>query len=182
MLLASLLLLATSMPAQGGLWEDISNFFSSSDSGSSEVATPVPQAVQTGLKLLPLLSQILGVTSGQAEGGMGAILQASRELLSGTEYGVLVDAIPNVNSLLKAAPAISENSGGDGGILGSALKMASEYSDTAKTGSQLVSQFQALGMSADMIPKFANVTSDYLKNTEHNEAANVLTAGLASFL
>lgn len=176
------LLLAVSMQAQAGFWEDISNFFSSSDNSGAEAATPTPQAVQTGLKLLPLLTQILGVTTGQAEGGMGAILQASRELLSGTEYGVLIDAIPNMDSLLKAAPAITDTTNSEGGMLGSALKIASEYSDTAKTGSQLVAQFQALGMSAEMIPKFANVASDYLQKTEHKEAANVLTTGLANLL
>lgn len=186
---------AFSLQANAGFWDSIGGFFSGSgDSAetpatSSQITTPnstaaavSPSMVQTGLQLLPLLTKTLGVSNNQAEGGMGAILQVAKTLLSGTEYGSLVNAIPNVDSLLAAAPALAQSSKSQGGLLNSALDMASEYSETARTGSQLVSQFQSLGLKPDMIPKFSEVTSNYLKQSDNAGAGALLTTAISSIL
>lgn len=176
------LLTTLSFQAQAGLWDSISSFFGGSDNSPATQAVSQPDLAQTGLQLLPLLTQQLGVSSAQAEGGMGALLQAAKILLSQTDYAVLAQAIPNSTNLLAAAPDFSATSKTEPGLLGSALAVASEYSETAKTGKQLISQFQSLGLNADMIPQFTNIASDYLKQTNNAEASGLLTSAFSALL
>lgn len=182
------LLASISLQAHAGFWDSVTGFFSSPEPNSTaqspaaQTTSSAPNLMQTGLQLLPLLTQQLGVSNAQAKGGMGALLQATKILLSGTDYAALAQAIPNTDALIAAAPNVAKTTQDDNNLLNSALKMASEYSDTAKTGSQLVSQFQSLGLSADMIPKFTGVANDYLKQTDSADAAQLLTSALSSFL
>lgn len=174
-------LASLSLPTQAGFWDDL---FGSSEpketAPASAQSTPAPSPsttntmVQTGLQLLPMLTQSLGVTGTQATGGMGALLQAAQTLLANTEYATLANAIPGAQSLIAAAPAVTESN--EGGLMNQAMSMASSYSPEAKAGSRLVSQFQSLGMSAEMIPKFSEVGADYLQQTGNPEAGALLTS------
>ncbi len=173
--------------AHAGIWDTITGWFGSEESKAEAQATEVIQEaapkeqttntatlIQKGVELIPLLTQTLGVSNGQAQGGMGAILQAAQVLLSGTEYGKLAGAIPNVSSLISAAPKLMNTEGKSNGLMDAALQTAAEHSDTVKAGSQLLSQFKDLGLSADMIPKFTQTTNDYLKQKGQSEAASLI--------
>ncbi|MFT5888335.1 MAG: hypothetical protein ACI9BO_001153 [Zhongshania sp.] len=144
---------------------------SSSAAGSS--------MAQTGLQLLPLLSQSLGVTGAQATGGMGALLQAAQLLLSGTDFGVLAKAIPGAETMLSAAPAVMAAANG-GGIMNSAMKMVGDQNPQVKAGAQLLGQFKSLGMGAEMIPKFSDVGSNYLKQNGNAEASVLLNTAISA--
>ena len=181
-----LALSTTAMQANAGIWDSITSFFGSSDEENvaevAPVAAPVADTtsmMNKGLQLLPLLTQQLGVSGEQAQGGMGALLQAAQILMSDTKFGALTQVIPNMSSLLSSAPTVSNESGG---LTDSLMKMAAEQSETVKTGTQLVSQFQSLGMGADMIPKFTGVAEDYLKQSSDPSTANLLTSALSSII
>jgi hypothetical protein len=133
---------------------------------------------QTGLQLLPRLSQSLGVTGAQATGGMGALLQAAQLLLSGTDFGVLAKAIPGAETMLSTAPAVMAAANG-GGMMNSAMKILGDQNPQVKAGAQLLGQFKSLGMAAEMIPKFSDVGSNYLKQNGDAEAS-VLNTSAAS--
>jgi hypothetical protein len=142
--------------------------------------TATGSMIQTGIQLLPLLSQTLGVSTSQATGGMGALLQTAQSLLSGNDFSVIANAIPGANDLLSAAPAV--NAVINGGMLDGAMKMVTDSNPSLKAGAQLVSQFKSLGMGAEMIPKFSDVGSNYLKQNGNAEASILLDAAISGAL
>jgi hypothetical protein len=173
--------------AQASLWDSVTSLFGGEStetqaapaaSATETTATKTSEMISTGLKLIPLLTQTLGVTDGQAEGGMGALLQAAQALMGGSDYSTLAQAIPSASALLSAAPALQTESGG---LMDTAMKMASEQSDTVKVGADLVSQFKTLGMGADMIPKFTDAAESYLTQSGSSDASGLLSSAL-SFL
>lgn len=177
---------AASMQANAGIWDSITSFFGSSEEEKVAEAAPAAEKAEsglmnTGLQLLPLLTQQLGVSGDQATGGMGALLQAAQALMPGTDFGKLSQMIPGASSLLSSAPALTDGDSG-GGLTGSVMKMAAEQSDTAKAGMQLVSQFKSLGMGADMIPKFTGVAESYLKQSDDPGTADLLTSALSNIM
>ncbi len=179
------LLACFSMNANAGIWDSIMGFFSGSEEEKVTEAAPAADnsaggLVATGLQLLPLLTQQLGVSGDQAKGGMGALLQTAQVLMSGSDFGKLSQMIPGASAMLSAAPQVSSES--SGGLTESVMKMAAEQSDTAKAGMQLVSQFKSLGMGADMIPKFTGVAESYLKQSDDPSTASLLTSALSNVL
>ena len=175
------------VPAHAGLWDSISGFFGSSDISDevavSEATAPVSQdtgLIATGVSLIPLLTQSLGVTDGQAEGGMGALLQAVQLLMPQSDFSSVAQAIPNVSSLMDAAPTVDTGSSSSGGLMDTAMQMAGEQSTTAKAGLDLVSQFKSLGLGADMIPQFSSVAEGYVTENSSAETGSLLTTALSS--
>lgn len=185
LLIATLAIATTS--AQASLWDSVTSLFGGSTAeDQTTVAAPAEASanstanmISTGLKLIPILTQTLGVTDGQAQGGMGALLQAAQVLMAGSDYSTLANAIPNASALLSAVPTQQTES--SGGLMDAAMKMASEQSDTVKVGADLVSQFKTLGMGAEMIPKFTEAAEGYLTESGSSDASGLLTSAL-SFL
>ena len=62
-------------------------------------------------KLIPLLTQSLGVTESQATGGAGAIFDYVKQKVSAEDFATITKALPGVDSLLKFAPKTSDLSG-----------------------------------------------------------------------
>lgn len=137
---------------------------------------------QAGLALIPMLTQSLGVTEAQATGGMGSIFQAVQGAITTTEFNSLSKAVPNMDSLLSAAPAVDTSIKGGGNLLSGAMDAAAQYGANTKVGAQLLSQFQALGLSPDMISKFSNVAMSYLQKGEMPQTADLLSTALSSVL
>lgn len=173
---------SVSAPSYAGFFD----FLTSGDDkeqATEPAAAPVAKSTSSdmlsqGLALLPLLTQSLNVSDTQASGGMGALLQAAQALLSKGDFGTLADAIPNASSLLADAPKLTEKSSGGSDLLNSAMDLAAEHNDTAKTASNLASQFKSLGLSTDMIPKFTETANGFLKQNGNSEASDLLTSAL----
>lgn len=129
--------------------------------------------------LIDSLSKQLGITDAQAEGGMGSLLGLAKDNLSSEEFSTLGSGIPNLSALLAAAPALSSQSGtgGLGGMLSSAGGLASSIGGI----SQLSSQFEALGLSPDMISKIASLAIEYFSG-QGGDTAALLQKGLSSVL
>ncbi|TVZ41380.1 uncharacterized protein VcgC/VcgE DUF2780 [Alteromonadaceae bacterium 2753L.S.0a.02] len=179
-----LFLVLIAAQAQAGIWDTISSWFGDSEEQATETAQPAAASttdtlVQQGIALLPFVMQQLGVTETQASGGVGALLQAATALLSDGESKSLLAAIPNATKLMASAP---KQSGETSNMLSGALKAAGEYSETAKVASQLTSQFDSLGLSADKIPAFTKTTQSYLDQTDNEQAGDLLGSALASLL
>tara|TARA_R110002049_G_scaffold291436_2_gene475379 strand:- start:396 stop:1118 length:723 start_codon:yes stop_codon:yes gene_type:complete len=142
-------------------------------------------ATNLAMGLLPTLTSQLGVTETQAEGGMGSLLQVAKGALSSDEFGQLSQGIPGMDTLLAAAPALgSKSSGGNAlsGMLSNAGGMAAGLGAMGK----LTEQFEALGLSSDMIMQFANIAISYFSSSDAPEGAgntgNLLQSGLSSIL
>lgn len=175
-----LILLSTAIsPLNAGMLDSVSGLLSSQSTTTtqSEAPTNTQTLIKTGTALLPLLTQSLNINNLQAEGGLGSLLQAAKTLISNDQFALLAKSIPSIDKLLAAAPAIKTNNT-DSSMLGSALKMAKQYSANTETGAQLQQRFQSLGLSTEMIPQFTQITSDYLSQNDNAEAANILSAAL----
>ncbi len=119
--------------------------------------------------LLPSLTQGLGVSNNQAEGGMGALLQLAQKNLSGDEFSSLSQGIPGIESMLSAAPGESKSaSAGLGGMISNIGGGAGSMGALGL----VTQQFQALGLSPDMVLKFAQMAIEYFSNSDEKATSN----------
>jgi hypothetical protein len=143
------------------------------------------KATDVAMGLLPMLTNQLGVTETQAEGGMGSLLQVAQGALSSDEFGQLGQGIPGMDSLLAAAPALGTKSAG-GNALTSMLSNAGGMVGGLGAMGQLTQQFEALGLSPDMIMQFANMAISYFSSSDatasESNTGDLLQTGLSTIL
>jgi len=104
------------------------------------------------------LTKQLGVNDAQAAGGTGAILAFAQQRLAAGDFDLIAKAIP-----------------GSEKYLGLAKQLLGGASVNDKAGLQ--SAFSKLGMSPDMLNKFAPIVTDYVGKTGGDQASKLL-AGL----
>jgi hypothetical protein len=154
-----------------------------------DTSSALEAASNMAIGLLPSITKQLGVTDAQAEGGMGALMQVAQSTLSSGEFSELSQGIPGMDTLLAAAPSLSGGAGksaGIGGLLSSVGGAASSLGSLAG----LTQQFEALGLSPDMIVQFATMAMDYFSgDSEESEGESeginigeLLQKGLGSIL
>lgn len=139
--LASLLLLGS-----------LSNVSAFDFSSVMQAVTPMANAGLSTNPLVGSLTKSLGVTPTQAIGGSAALLNNAKTKMKPTDFQSLTSSMPQVGTLLAAAPAA--------------------------TGS-VPSQFSALGMKPDMISKFTPFLLDYVKSGTTPGMMNLVQAALA---
>ena len=116
-------------------------------------------ATGTSASLPATLTKQLGVTEGQAAGGTGAILAFAQQRLAAGDFDIVAKAIPGSEKYLAMAKQ----------LLGSAT-----ISDKAG----LQSAFSKLGMSPDMVGKFAPIVTDYVSKAGSEQASKLLAGVL----
>ena len=134
-------------------------------------ATP---AWAADLNLVGLLTQQLGVTTEQAKGGAGAILDVASKNMSTDQFTKVTDALPDVSSLLKSDSTSSAVSTSSGGL--SSLLSKSQSSLSSLAG--LTTTFSNLGLGSDMIGKFTSVIMEYAQSKGGSEIASLLKSAL----
>lgn len=125
---------------------------------TSTMAAP-DSSMARSAELIGKLSE-LNITSEQAVGGTGALLDLARNRLSGNDY----------SQLLQSAPALKEFSGNGlaghastiGGLLGGAGSKPESTGVQSLAG--VAEQFSSLGMDSGMISQFAPVLLDFIGN------------------
>lgn len=123
-------------------------------------AAPAP--AQTSA-LVGLLTSRLGVQPAQASGGAGAIFQAAQGNLDTADFGRIAAVVPDMDGLLKAAPA--PTGGGSGGsLLGSASALLGKSSGTLGTAAGLADSFGKLGMDGGMVGQFVPVILEFVRS------------------
>jgi hypothetical protein len=120
--------------------------------------------------LVGLLTQQLGVTEKQAEGGAGAIFDVAKEKLSKEAFGKVAGAVPEMNDLLGAAP---KDSGLSGAIGGKTSVLGSNAEKLGGLGS-LAGTFSGLGLQSDMVNKFLPIILSYVESNGGESAKNIL--------
>ena len=132
---------------------------------SAEAANQVQKLLESGKtlkagELTNLLVQRLGVTSEQATGGAGALLQIAKTRMNPEAFAKLSQQVPDVSQLLSSVPALQPQSG-LGGLAGKLAGLSGDSSiSTALTA---VSIFQQLGMKPETMQKFVPVVVDYVR-------------------
>lgn len=132
---------------------------------------------ETAANLTSMLVSSLGVSDKQATGGLGSLFGQTKQNLNAEQFGQIAQYVPDMDTLLKAAPAIS--GGKDlGGLLGNAGKIASSVQGAGK----VMKQFEALGLSSDMISQFIQIAMSFLQKEGGSETTDLLKMGLGSLM
>lgn len=161
--------------AQGILTTDKSKDTLSTVQADSSDKTP------SAFGILSKITESLNVTDSQAEGGLGSLFEYAKSNLSGNDFNQLASLIPGINTLINEAPEISGNNKESSGF-GSLLNKAAEYSSTVSAANDLNKQFESLGLSTEMIIKFANTTLTYLDTEEGQQARQLLQNAFSSLI
>lgn len=119
------------------------------------VAAPIADSALSSNPLIKNITGTLGVTPTQAIGGTAAILNDAKSNMSPTDFKALTKQMPQVGTLLSAAPA---------GMLGLG---------------NMNSQFSFLGMDASMIGKFTPLVLQYLQSGTTPGMAQIVQTALA---
>ena len=109
-------------------------------------------------ELIDSLTQGLGITSAQAEGGAAVLLKAAKDKLGAAEFDSHLGSVPGLSDLLKKAP--SAGGGGLGGMLGG---LAGALGGNAALISSILGGFGKLGLKAEDAKKFVPIIMGFLK-------------------
>ena len=153
---------------------------------TSTSLTEMATNAASGIDLASLISTVsdnLSVSETQSEGGIASIMNYVQGNLSGADYAQLASSIPGIDSLLEDVPSLSGNSAaGSSSSLSGLLNKASEYSSTLKSVNDLKQQFEALGLSTDIIASFVTQISSYLNVNADEETQALFKSGLDNLL
>jgi len=108
-------------------------------------------------ELIDSLTQTLGISAAQAEGGAAVLLKAAKDKLGAAEFDSQLGSVPGLFDLLKKAPA---SGGGLGGLLGG---LAGAIGGNAALISSIVSGFGKLGLKPEDARKFVPVILGFLR-------------------
>lgn len=120
--------------------------------------------------LIGKLTQQLNITPKQATGGAGAIFGLAKSRLNPADFSKIAGAVPGMDGLLKAAPAVKG---------GSALGSLGSIAPGGAGGlASLAGSFKSLGLSPDMATKFVPVMESYLQSKGGSGLASLFTGAL----
>jgi len=174
-LVAFLLLIASLSVQADDMLKSATDAFKS---GTRSEAVLVPADLDFSSGLSSAIAQGLGVTSKQADGGLGSLFSLAQSTLSSDQFSTIASAVPGMDSLLNAAPVLGDDSGSLSGMASS----LGDYGDALKGASGVYSQFQSLGLDAASIPQYIEITNSYLQSTGGKKAAELFSQGVATLL
>ncbi len=113
------------------------------------------------MDLIEQLMKQVGVNKGQAEGGIGLLLNAAKDKLASGDFSQIKETIPSADQFMAAAPDKESRGGGLMGALGG---MASSLGG-GQVGDlvSLLGGFSKLGINADTAKKFFPVVQSFLE-------------------
>ncbi|WP_428352959.1 DUF2780 domain-containing protein [Methyloprofundus sp.] len=135
----------------------------------------VSAAVPSTGSLTETLVNKLGVSSAQASGGAGAIFKAAQGQLDAGQFSQLSSAVPEMDSLLGAAP---KTSGSTASMISGASSLLGDNASSYGNLAALASSFSALDLSPDMVDKFVPVVVDYVKQSGGDMTGDILQSAL----
>jgi Protein of unknown function VcgC/VcgE (DUF2780) len=114
------------------------------------------------------LAKEIGATPQQAEGAAGALFGLAKSRLSPADWTKVAGAVPGMDGLLKAAPAVAA------GTTGAISSMAGQASGLASTAGA----FSKLGLKPEMASKAVPVLTKYVTKSGGPEVASLLAGAL----
>jgi hypothetical protein len=136
-------------------------------------ATGVTDANSTAVQgsLTDTLVKKLSISNEQAQGGAGALFQLAKSKLDAGQFAELSKAVPEMDSLLSAAP---KQSGASSGLAQDASSALGEANNPYGNLAGLASAFKALNLSPDSVDEFVPVVVDYVRAKSGALTANML--------
>jgi hypothetical protein len=122
-----------------------------------------------------LTKELGGSTVAQASGAAGALFGLAKTRLKPEEFAKVSSAVPGMDSLLAAAPAVAGTSGT--GAAGAMSKLAGGSSALGGLAA-IAPAFDKLGLKPDMALKAVPVLTQYVTKTGGKEVAGLLAGAL----
>ena len=164
----------------------LSNLKKADTTVTTSSLTQMATSAASNIDLASLVSAVSGnlnVSNEQSQGGIASVMNYVQSNLSNGEYSQLAKNIPGLDGLLDDVPALSDSSApNSSSSLSGLLNKASEYSSTVKSVNDLKQQFEALGLSTDMIASFVSQISTYLNVNADSETQALFKSGLDNLL
>jgi hypothetical protein len=126
------------------------------------------------MKLIPMLTQGLGVTESQAKGGAGVIFDYVKQKVSAEDFAQVAKALPGVDSLVDLAPKASELSGQIGGL----SPTLGGKSDLAGGMTGVAERFGKLGLESGMVDKYVKIILDFTQSEAGSTVTNIIKGAL----
>jgi hypothetical protein len=141
--------------------------------GAKGVTDANSTAVQGSLT--DTLVKKLSISNEQAQGGAGALFQLAKSNLDAGQFAALSKAVPEMDSLLSAAP---KQSGALSGLAGGASSVLGEANNPYGNIAGLASTFKVLNLSPDGVDEFVPVVVDYVRAKSGALTADMLQSAL----
>ena len=125
--------------------------------------------------LTETLVKKLNISNEQAQGGAGALFQLAKSKLDAGQFAELSKAVPEMDSLLSAAP---KQSGALSGLAGDASSALGEANNPYGNLAGLASSFKMLNLSPDRVDEFVPVVVDYVSTKSGALTGNMLQSAL----
>jgi hypothetical protein len=142
-------------------------------SGSRGV-TDVNSTAEQG-SLTDTLVKKSNISNEQAQGGAGALFQLAKSKLDAGQFAELSKAVPEMDSLLSAAP---KQSRALSGLVGDASTALGEANNPYGNLAGLASCFKVLNLSPDRVDEFVPVVVDYVSAKSGALTGNMLQSSL----
>lgn len=142
-------------------------------SGANGMTDVNSTAVQSSLT--DTLVKKLSISSEQAQGGAGALFQLAKGKLDAGQFAELSKAVPEMDSLLSAAPKQTEATSG---LAEGASSVLGEANNPYGNLAGLASAFKVLNLSPDMADEFIPAVVDYVRAKNGALTANMLQSAL----
>jgi hypothetical protein len=124
-------------------------------------------------ELIDRLTKDLGVSRGQARGGLVALLRAGQKNLQPPDFETLLASVPGAGKLLNAAPApspLSSIAGGLGSLFGGR--------SSAGRWAGLAASFSELGIDLATAKQFGPIVMDYVRRHAGDDLVGKMKAAL----
>ena len=148
-------------------------------SGSLSAQTPAGVADQiknsANPELIGDLAKEMGATVPQASGAAGALFGLAKTRLKPEEFTKVAGAVPGIDSLLAAAPAVAGTSGSSAA---SALANAAGGASALGGLASVAPAFQKLGLKPEMAMKAVPILTKYVTKTGGKDVASLLAGVL----
>ena len=121
-------------------------------------------------ELISMLTDCLNVEEQQAKGGAGLLFQLAKDRLGDEEFARLAQNIPNLQTMMQAAPET-------GGLVGALGGLASAFGGQVEglgNLAVLMDGFSKLGIDQAKVMQFVPVVLSYVQNQGGDELKGLL--------
>jgi hypothetical protein len=132
---------------------------------------PAAAAAKASPDLVGALSKELGATPEQSAGAAGALFGIAKSRLKPEEFSQVAKAVPGIDALLSAAPALGAAAGSSGGGL-------SQVAGSAAGLAGASSAFSKLGLSPSLVAKAVPVLTSFVAKSGGASAGSLLASVL----
>ncbi len=142
----------------------------------TEVTNAVSKPSESSDLVGSVMSQ-LGLSQGQAEGGLGSLLSLAQSSLGSSDFSAISDSIPGIDGLLGAVPELDNDSGMSG-----LLSKAGGFGESLQGGAMVYDAFEKLGISKDLAAPMVDIVKGYLDANGTSGTSDLLMKGLGAIL